>query len=149
TAEPRRGLAALLRRPLGLHVELRLDLDRGRRSVGLPHPSLRPVEPGRTWLVLDPLAALGRGVGLLGGRAGLRRLVPARLERAAGAQRVPLRPQLSLALSRSLPRLDGDSAQLIRTGARAGRPCRSGPAGSRAAGLRPAASLARRRTAAI
>ena len=145
----RRGLAAVLRRPLGLHVDLRLDLDRRRRRLGLPHPSLRPLEPGRARLALDPLAALGRGVGVLGGRAGLRRLVPARLERPPRAQRVPLRPQLSVALARSVPRLDGDPAHVVRTRARAGRPRRSRPARSRAAGVRPAASHARLRAAAI
>ena len=86
---------------------------------------------------------------VLGGRAGLRRLVPARLERPPGAQRVPLRPQLSVALARSVPRLDGDPAHVVRTRARAGRPRRSRPARSRAAGVRPAASLARLRAAAI
>ena len=145
----RRGLAAVLRRPLGLHVELRLDVDRRRRRLGLPHAPLRPLEPGRARLALDPVAALGRGVGVLGGRAGLRRLVPARLERPPGAQRVPLRPQLPVALARSLPRLDGDPAHVVRTRARAGRPRRSRPARSRAAGVRAAASLARLRAAAI
>ncbi len=64
---------------------LRLELYR-LRPVGLGHPSLRPlgVELGGR-VVLDSVGGLGRGVGELGRRAWLRRLVSARLEQPAGA----------------------------------------------------------------
>jgi hypothetical protein len=126
----RRRLAAVLRRPLGLHLELRVDMDRRRRRLGLPHPPLRPLEPRLARLVLDSLPALGRGMGLLGGGVGLRRLVPARLERSAGPQRVPLRPRLHVPLARSLPRLDGDPAHVLRPGAGVARVRGSQPARS-------------------
>ena len=112
-----RGLAAVLRRPLGLQRELRLDLGRRRRRVGLPHPPLRPLEPRHARLVLDSVAPLGPGVGLLGRRAGLRRLVPARLERPAGAERVPLRPA-AMRRAGAIPTAPGRSSRATRSAAR-------------------------------
>ncbi len=77
----RRRLAAVLARALVVLRELRLVLGR-RRPLGVADASLRPLGPQSRALVLDSRSPLGAGVGLLGRRARLRELVPARLSTA-------------------------------------------------------------------
>ncbi len=78
-----RVVAAVLPRTLASRGPLRLELHR-LRPVGLGHPSLRPlgVELGGR-VVLDSVGGLGRGLGQLGRRTWLCRMVSARLEQPA------------------------------------------------------------------
>ena len=71
----------------------------GIRSVGVADASLRPLGLLGRRVVLDSRPHVGTGVGLVGLRAGLRQLVPARLEQPRGLRvqrrhlrRPPLRP---------------------------------------------------------
>ena len=122
-------------------VELRLDLDRRRRRLGLPHAPLRPLAPRLARAGTGFPRAAGARRGSTGRSRRLRRLVPARLEWPAGPQRLPLRPQLHVAVARSVPRLDGDPAHVVRPGARAAR-VRATAAGSIATGRRSSCSIA-------
>ena len=94
-------LAAVLQRAMGDVAAVRLDVDRCR-PVGLAHASLRALGIHRGRVVLDSRTHLGPRVGVVGLRAGLRELVPARLEQLRGdSDRQRLSPRL-----RSVARLD-------------------------------------------
>ncbi len=145
-----RGLAAVLSRPMAPCPALGLDVDRSR-SLGLAHTPLRTLAHQRAGIVvLDPLPQLGLGVGLLGDLARLRRLVPARMERPPGPQRVHvLRTFLSIPGARSVAGVDLRVARSLRSGPRAAPSDRPGASRSRPALVRDAACPARLRAAAI
>ena len=149
--ERRRGLAAVLQRPVELRGPLWLDLDRRRRVV-VAHAPLRPLGLRLGRLVLDPRPALGRGVGLVALGVRLRGVVPARLRRRPAVRREPVLPgrsRLRPAL-RATRRLDGAVDPVLRPS----RPCRVGlrdlgpharpPCPAAVRGARPAARAGRR-----
>ena len=74
------------RRPLGQPAPVRLDLD-WRRPLGLADASLRPLGLLRRRRGSGFPGAVGAGVGVVGLRARLRELVPARLEQPPGLRR--------------------------------------------------------------
>ena len=113
----------VLQRPLGSHARLRLDVD-CRRPVGLSDAPLRPlaVERARS-VVLDPVAPLGTGLGLLGDDAHLCRLVSARLERPSRRERVRLRERRSDLRAR--PRSRTAPGRSCRRVTSVGRRCRA------------------------
>ena len=83
---PARGrrLASVLPRPLAVLRALRMDVG-GRRRLGVADAPLRAVgHDVCRCLVLGAGPHVGSGLGALGGGAGLRQLVPARVRRPAG-----------------------------------------------------------------
>ena len=94
-----RRLAALLLRPLDDAPAVGMDVD-WLRSLGVADASLRALGLLGRLVVLDSRPHVGTGVGVLGLRARLRELVPARLEqprrssvsRAVGVSRLPYNP---------------------------------------------------------
>jgi hypothetical protein len=105
------GMASVLLRPLGVVQAVGLDVDRNR-SLGMANTPLWPLGLLVRRLVLDSRAHLGTGLGVVGVRARLRQLVPARLEQHAGVlvRRERLR-RLSL---QPVARLDGGPAPTSR-----------------------------------
>ena len=77
----RARLAPVLPRLLVVGPALRVDVDRAR-SLGLAHASLRTLGAQGRAVVLDSRSAVGPGVGFVGRRAGIRGLVPARVQQS-------------------------------------------------------------------
>ena len=111
-------MASVLRRLVGLHA-LRMDLA-WPRSLGVADPSLRPLGIQRQFLVLDSGEGLGPGVGGLGRRSRIRRLVASRLERTSGHR---LRPRACRA-AQPLAGLDRRAAQPLRPSKQSPSACR-------------------------
>jgi hypothetical protein len=108
----RRGLASVLPRPLDAFASVWMDVDR-RRPVGLADPSLRALGLQRRGVVLDPWPALGPSLGVVGLRARICELVPARLEQSPGLRfqqrSLPLRSVWTVA------RVDRRAAPALRS----------------------------------
>ncbi len=96
-----------------------MELHRSRTPLAVSDAPLRPLGIAQRALVLGALAGLVRGVGALGGRAGIRWLVPARMEQSPGAR--VLGPSRLLQRLQPRTRLDGRQCRLVRP-----RPCHSG-----------------------
>ena len=131
-------MASLLLRPLDVISALRLDLGR-QRSIRVADASLRALGSLVRRVVLDSWPALGSGLRVVGVRAGLCELVPARLRQPRG-----VRPQrqhrqaVLLVVLLAVELLDGRrrAAFRIRLRQPAGRPRGSCVRGAESASLR-------------
>ena len=104
-------LAAVLLRTLDNASPMGLDVD-WQRSVGLADASLRTLGILGRRMVLDSRPHVGPGVGVMGLRARIRQLVPARLEQSRGLR--IQRRHLRWTSIRRVERVDRRAAQRIR-----------------------------------